>query len=437
MKRSIVLVVLSLFSLTLSAQEKITVEQVISLALESNYDVRIMHNAVDAAATDTKYLYGAYVPQLNATGAVVKNYNDQELRFQDESRNNQGEARSTNTSASLQLNWILFDGTRMFAMRNITRETEAQARLLLKDQMTSTIAAVIQNYYDIVRQKQQLTAVREQMAVSEERVKLAERKFQVGTGAKPELLQAKVDFNEQRTLALQQESLILQLKEQLNAQVDRKLPLPFDVADTIIIDLDLQEQDMIDNLENRNFSLQAARAGVEIANDAIWAQKAQGLPSLSFNAAYNYQQLNNTLLINPFGPTYNLTTGLNAGFTVNIPILNNFNNRRLVQQSRIFQRRQELVRAQQTVIVNISVKNAFTSYDNARKILAVEEENIQFARENVNIALEVFRRGASTFVELRTAQQSLADAYTRLISARYLAKVAETELLRLNGSLLR
>jgi outer membrane protein len=437
MKLSIVLVVLSFFSLTLSAQEKITVEQVISLALESNYDVRIMHNAVDAAATDSKYLYGAYVPQLNATGAVVKNYNDQELRFQDESRNNQGEARSTNTSASLQLNWILFDGTRMFAMRDITRETEAQARLLLKDQMTSTIAAVIQNYYDIVRQKQQLTAVREQMAVSEERVKLAERKFQVGTGAKPELLQAKVDFNEQRTLALQQESLILQLKEQLNAQVDRKLPLPFDVADTIIIDLDLQEQDMIDNLENRNFSLQAARAGVEIANDAIWAQKAQGLPSLSFNAAYNYQQLNNTLLINPFGPTYNLTTGLNAGFTVNIPILNNFNNRRLVQQSRIFQRRQELVQAQQTVIVNISVKNAFTSYDNARKILAVEEENIQFARENVNIALEVFRRGASTFVELRTAQQSLADAYTRLISARYLAKVAETELLRLNGSLLR
>ena len=437
MKRSVWLVVLSLFSLTLSAQEKVTVEQVISLALESNYDVRIMQNAVDAASTDSEYLYGAYVPQLNATGSVVKNYNDQELRFQDDSRNNQGEARSTNTSASLQLNWILFDGTRMFAMRNITRETEAQSRLLLKDQMTSTIAAVIQNYYDIVRQKQQLRAVREQMAVSEERVKLAERKFQVGTGAKPELLQAKVDFNEQRTLALQQESLILQLKEQLNAQVDRKLPLPFDVADTIIIDLDLQEQDMIDNLENRNFSLQAARAGVEIANDAIWAQRAQGLPSLSFNAAYNYQQLNNTLLINPFGPTYNLTTGLNAGFTVNIPILNNFNNRRLVQQSRIFQRRQELVQAQQTVIVNTSVKNAFTSYDNARKILAVEEENIQLARENVNIALEVFRRGASTFVELRTAQQSLADAYTRLISARYLAKVAETELLRLNGSLLR
>jgi outer membrane protein TolC len=77
------------------------------------------------------------------------------------------------------------------------------------------------------------------------------------------------------------------------------------------------------------------------------------------------------------------------------------------------------------------------NYDNAKKILLVEEENIFFAKENVSIALETFKRGATTYVELRTAQQSLAEAYTRLINGRYLAKVAEIELLRLNGSLLK
>ena len=78
-----------------------------------------------------------------------------------------------------------------------------------------------------------------------------------------------------------------------------------------------------------------------------------------------------------------------------------------------------------------------TGYDNAKKVLLIEEENILYAKENVAIALETFKRGATTFVELRTAQQSLAEAYTRLINARYLAKVAEIELLRLNGGLLR
>lgn len=418
-------------------QDKISLEQVVTLALENSYDVRIQENVVESASTDVNYQYGAFTPQLNASGAVVKNYNDQELRFQDESRNNEGEARSTNKSATLQLNWTLFDGTRMFALRSIANETEAQARLQLKDQMVNTIAGVIQNYYDIVRQKQQLKAIQEQMAVSEVRVKLAELKFQVGTGAKPELLQARVDFNEQRTQAIQQEALIIQLKEQLDALVDQKLPKPFDVGDTIIIDLSLNQEELFNNIENRNYTLQAARSGLSIAQDEIWAQRALGLPSLTFNAAYNYSQQDNTLLINPFGPTYNLTTGLNAGFSVNIPILNNFNNRRLIQQAKIFSRRQDLIYNQQNVNINASLRNAFTNYDNARKILLVEEENILLARENVTIALEVFRRGASTFVELRTAQQSLADAYTRLINARYLAKVAETELLRLNGSLLQ
>jgi outer membrane protein len=428
---------LFLISNLVSAQEKVSIEQVVMLALQNNYDVRIQENIVEAASTDVRYQYGAFVPQLNANGAIVKNYNDQELRFQDESRNNQGEARSTAKSASLQLNWTLFDGTRMFAARSIINETEAQARLQLQDQMVNTIAVVIQNYYNIVRQKQQLKALQEQMAVNEVRVTLAERKFQVGTGAKPELLQARVDYNEQRTQALQQEALIQQLKEQLDASVNQKLPKPFDVSDTIIIDLSLQQEELIENIENRNYTLQAARSGLSIARDNIWAQRATGLPSLSFNAAYNYSQQDNTLLINPFGPTYNLTTGLNAGFSVTIPILNNFNNKRLIQQARIFSRRQELLYDQQNVNVNASLKNAFTDYDFARKVLQVEEENILLARENVNIALEVFRRGASTFVELRTAQQSLADAYTRLINARYLAKVAETELLRLNGSLLK
>jgi len=77
------------------------------------------------------------------------------------------------------------------------------------------------------------------------------------------------------------------------------------------------------------------------------------------------------------------------------------------------------------------------NYDNARKVLLIEEENILLAKENANIAMESFKRGVSTFIEQRTAQQSLEEAYNRLINARYLAKVAETELLRLSGDLLK
>jgi outer membrane protein TolC len=69
--------------------------------------------------------------------------------------------------------------------------------------------------------------------------------------------------------------------------------------------------------------------------------------------------------------------------------------------------------------------------------LALELENIELARENVTIQLERFRQGVSTYLELREAQISMLQANARLISAMYNTKVAETELLRLKGDLVR
>lgn len=418
------------------SQEEISLEQVVALALERNYDVLVARNTSEAAKTDNDYAFGAFIPQVNAVGSTVWNSNDQSLRFEDENRNNTGKAKSNNIAASAQLQWTLFDGTRMFATRERIAAIAAQGELLVKDQMVNTIAAVATNYFDIVRQKQQLRAIEEQMAVNEERVKLADRKLAVGMGAKPELLQARVDYNEQRTQALQQQALIAQLKDQLNALVGLQLPAQYDVPDTIIIDLNLRRDAIANNIENTNYSLQLSRREIGISSLSLRERRGELLPFLNFNAAYNYSRTDNTRLINPFSPIFNQSNGYNYGFTVNVPILNGFNQRRLVQQARINVRRQEILYDQTKADVNVALQNAFVNYDNAKKILLVEEENILFAKENVSIALETFKRGATTFVELRTAQQSLADAYTRLINARYLAKVAEIELLRLNGGLL-
>ncbi len=422
---------------TVHAQEEITLDRAIAIALEKNYDIQVAKNTSEAAATDNQYAFGAFLPRIEAVGAAVWNSNDQELRFQDETRNNSGKAESNSITASAQLTWTLFDGTRMFATRERIAAISAQGELLVKDQIVNTIASVSSNYYDIVRQKQQLKAIEEQMSVSEERVKLADRKLQVGMGAKPELLQAKVDYNAQRTQVIQQQTLIRQLKDQLNALLGLQLPRQYEVSDTIVINLNLREEELSSNLENTNFGLQAARSQIGISNLSIRERRAERLPFLDFNAAYNYSRTDNTRLLNPFGTLFNQSDGYNYGLSVNLPILTGFNEKRLVQQAKINASRQFVLYEQQKANVNVGLQNAFVNYDNAKKILLVEEENILLAKENVFIALETFKRGATTFVELRTAQQSLAEAYTRLINARYLAKLAEIELLRLNGSLLR
>ena len=69
--------------------------------------------------------------------------------------------------------------------------------------------------------------------------------------------------------------------------------------------------------------------------------------------------------------------------------------------------------------------------------MSFRKNNILLAKENVNIQLELFRLGSSTIIQLRDAQFSLSDAYDRLIAARYNTKLAETELMRLKGELIK
>lgn len=427
------------FSLV-NAQTEVTLEQVVGLALEKNYDVQLVNANKKSAKTDLDYSWGAFLPQINGLATTTQTKNDlQELRFADASRNVDGPTEQDNTNIALQLNWTLFDGTRMFATRERLNVINQQGDLLVKNQMVNTVASIITSYYDVVRQKQQLRAIQEQMSVSEERVKLAERKLQVGTGIKPELLQARVDYNAQRAQVIQQESIIAQLKQQLNGLVGLQLPPAFDVADTILIDLNLQSEEAIQNVDNTNFSLLAARENLRIANLSLRERRAEYLPTVSFTSAYAFKnETNNTILLNPFGTTYSLTEGgLNYGLTLNVPILTGLNTRRLTQQAKIEVDRQNILYQQLKTNVNIGLGNAFIAYENAKKILLVEEETIGLAKENVNIALEGFKRGVTTFIELRTAQQSLADAYNRLITARYNTKVAETQFLQLSGKLIR
>src|SRR5688572_16562821 len=77
MRFSFFSVLLILFYNTSTAQERISIEQVVALALERNYDIKLSQNVLLAASTDDKYAPGAFLPTLNANGTRVWNKNNQ------------------------------------------------------------------------------------------------------------------------------------------------------------------------------------------------------------------------------------------------------------------------------------------------------------------------------------------------------------------------
>jgi outer membrane protein len=437
-KKRTFIFILSFISITSFAQQRIlTLEEAIANALQKNYDILLAKNDSTIASIDYSYRNAAFLPRLNANAGTVWNINSTKQTLSDGTKRESSGLKSNNINSQLALNWTLFDGFRMFATKDKAEQLLQLGGLEIKNQVVNTVADVINNYYNIVRQKQQLKAIEEQMSIDSERVRLAQYRLDIGVGTKPDLLQSKIDLNAQKAAQLNQQALIGQLKEQLNQAMSLPQFTNYDVSDTITINMFISLGDMMTNAEKNNPSLQISQKSIDIARLTLKEQKAALLPTVNFNSAYNFTRNKNQRVINTFSTLFNQNSGFNYGFTATIPILNGFNTRRLIKQAEWNIQYLGLVFENQRSVTTLSVINAFQAYEQQKKALLLEEENITLARENLDIVFQTYKLGAATLLQLKQAQQSLEDAYNRLIAARYNARLSETELMRLSGSLVQ
>lgn len=417
---------------------QITLNEAVGLALANNYDIQLSRNDSLLAVLDKGFANYALFPRLSGNANTIWNNNNQKQTLADGSKRERDGIKSHVSTASLNLEWTLFDGMRMFIARDRAYQFAELGALQVKAAVINSVAAVMVTYFDVVRQQQQLQAIEEQMRLSEERLRLAQYKFDIGTGAKPDLLQAQIDLNGQKSAALAQQTSINKIKEQLNQLLVLPMQTDFVVADTTIeFNPDLNLAAIQTNLLNTNPELQLAQKNIELANLDVRLRRAERYPVLEFNSAYNFNRSDNKTVINPFQPLFNQNRGLNYGFSATIPIFNGYNTRRLLRSAEISARTQQITYNQSAALLQTNIVNAFRDYDLYKRSLALEEENMVLVRENLFIARERYRIGITTFIELREAQQSLSDAAFRLIQARYNTKVAEIELMRLKGDLVR
>ena len=75
------------------------------------------------------------------------------------------------------------------------------------------------------------------------------------------------------------------------------------------------------------------------------------------------------------------------------------------------------------------------SYQNNKRLLALERQNVVAARENYDIAYERYLLGNLSGIEMREAQMSLLDAEDRILVAEYNTKLCEISLLQISGNI--
>ena len=134
------------------------------------------------------------------------------------------------------------------------------------------------------------------MKLNRERVTLAEKKLSVGLGAKPDLLQSKLDLNAQKAARLAELTLQEQLKEQLNRLVSFKQGTDYEVTDSIPINKNILITNVLNTAERFNPTLLVAQQNISIGAQYTAYDKYQGA-SNNYDGAGRNASDNNTLLL--------------------------------------------------------------------------------------------------------------------------------------------
>ncbi|MCP2043591.1 TolC family protein [Pontibacter sp. HSC-36F09] len=428
--------VVLLFPNKLAAQEQLSLQDAIRIGLQNNYDIQIAGRQEAIAENNVTRGNAGFLPNVDARGGRTFSENNSRQQFQTGPDRTRNGASSNNLNGSINLNWTIFDGMGMFINYDRLKALEKSGALFTRETVQNTLANIFDNYFEVVRQSKKMQAIEDAIAISQARVDIAQAQYEVGVSAKVEILRAQVDFNTDRSELLVQQEALQNAKINLNQLLSRDPNIDFVAVDSIVVDPNLNYGNADAGMLANNPLLGRLKLNQEIASLDIRSVRASRLPVIGVVGAYNFNRSENEPL-NEFSPLFNQNRGYNYGLSVSLPLFRGFNTNRLAQNARINMESANLEYQRQQNLLDAALARAYSQYTNRLQLLQLEETNLTLAQENAAIALERYRLGLLTAIELREAQRNQLVAENRLIDIQFQAKAAETELKRISSTLLQ
>ena len=442
-KGFILLFFVIIFINTSEAQEKLTKEQALDLALENNFGIQVSRNNTEITKNNSNILNSGYLPTVSFSGGGNYIGSDSEIAFpgQFDDQGNPIPNRifegqeSQRYNASVNLNYTLFDGLGRTYIYKQLKEQYALSELQLRETVEYSILQLFEVYFSIAQFTESSRIFKQNLEVSKERQKRAQSAFIHGQGNKLAVLNAQVDVTNDSISLIQVNQQLDNSKRDLNLLMNQPIDKNYIVELEVNFIPEIQIESWIVAAPEKNVELLKQKSNSQINSYDIKINQSGYLPTVGLVGSYGWN-LNKSPATAFFPGTNNTTYSVGVGASLSWNLFDGGRTTTRVKNAKLNFENQELIAQEAKLSFDRDLLNALQNYRNTKEIFEIQKKQVETATYNFDRSKSQYQLGSITAIEFRQAQINLANAKNQRAIAKFQAKLSELQLIQLTGELL-
>jgi len=435
MKRIISVFILGFIAAySLEAQE-LKLEDAINFAMVNNHNI-VMANK-NNLVTQTGIHIGAvgYLPTLEASGSASysSNISNQEFATNAFPDVKNQEAASNNTSAKITASYLIFNGFGRARSYSKLKEGGKFSDLQTKISLESTLLQVVNSYYDVVRKSEQKNLIAESILISKDRLVRVETNYGYGNGGKIDVLNAKVDFNNDSSSLINADLTLIQAKHQLNFLLGRAIETKFTVSNIIEVPVIKPLEIYKEKAKTNNTSIILSEVQLNMATIDRKINQSNFMPVISTQINYGYSGSGNEVGI----IQKSTSVGYTAAVSLSWNLFDGLKRKKALEQAKIMIDVNTTKRAQAILSVDMELQNYYHALRTNLSLINLESQNLKLANLNLQKSKELFYNGSINNIQFRQAQLNRIQAQNKINNYKYMSKIYEYQLMRLTDDLVK
>jgi len=421
-----IILMLPVFTL---AQETLGVLDAVNIAMKENRNIKIAKNNIKIAENNASVMNSGYLPTLSTNGALSKRNEDSYTEDINGTVGGEDDVTTESYNYGVSLNYRLFDGFGRYYNYKKFQSNYTLSELQGRATIENTLMKLIVSYYEVAKLTSKLKNQSRTIEISNERHKRTKSQFDYGQATKLDLLRSEVDRNNDSINYINTYRELQVSRRDFNVILARDVHTAFVVDTLVAFNQDVNENKMMDLALQQNVDYLIAEQNVDIAELNKKSNRSGFMPSIDLSGGYS----GSNSQISPSVIAVNEKNGYNASASLNWNLFDGGKTHVQVQNAKIAELNAQEQSYDQQNNLEREVSNAYINYENSLFIMKAEEKNMQTNQLNFTYSRDQFSLGQITSIDYRKAQVDLEGSINRYNEAKYSAKVAELQLMKLAG----